>query len=219
VGRLVKAERGTGATIAYTISSYDPMGRIKKQWQATPYNVCCSSWLLTNTYDLAGDMLSYTNGLGYTFTQSFNTDVRLTQLTSSLVDGQHPGTLFSNGHYNALGQLVSATLGNGIAETRTYNNRGRLLTIGAGSAYSLSAMTYAGNGNVLSANDVKNGNWSYGYDDFNRLVSASGPGSYSWAYDRYGNRWQQNGAWNCSVTFSAGNNRIDSGPTMRRVTC
>jgi len=39
---------------------------------------------------------------------------------------------------------------------------------------------YSGNGNVLSSQDSVNGNWTYTYDDFNRLVSAhasSGPQS------------------------------------------
>jgi RHS repeat-associated protein len=59
--------------------------------------------------------------------------------------------------------------------------------------YSL-AMSYAGNNNVVGANDSVNGNNSYVYDDLNRLASASGTrGSFTWTYDRYGNRWQQNG--------------------------
>jgi RHS repeat-associated protein len=49
-------------------------------------------------------------------------------------------------------------------------------------------------GDVTSANDSVNGNWTYGYDDFNRLVAASEPSaprtpSYSYGYDRFGNRW------------------------------
>jgi YD repeat-containing protein len=54
---------------------------------------------------------------------------------------------------------------------------------------------YAGDGNVLTGNDSVNGNWTYAYDDFNRLVSSnknSGQQTFAYAYDRYGNRWQQN---------------------------
>jgi RHS repeat-associated protein len=39
-----------------------------------------------------------------------------------------------------------------------------------------------------------NGNWTYGHDAFNRLISSnqnSGTTTYSYAYDRFGNRWNQ----------------------------
>lgn len=53
----------------------------------------------------------------------------------------------------------------------------------------------------MSSNDAINGSWVYTYDDFNRLATSSvtgayqndlGPASYSYVYDRFGNRWQQN---------------------------
>jgi YD repeat-containing protein len=58
--------------------------------------------------------------------------------------------------------------------------------------------------------------WSYSYDDFNRLSAANqsdnlaGPAAYSYAYDRFGNRWQQNGPSSMMLTFSGNNNRIDA---------
>src|SRR5262249_28781343 len=43
-----------------------------------------------------------------------------------------------------------------------------------------------------------------------RLASSSKTGaSYTYAYDRYGNRWQQNGPNSSILTFSSGNNRAD----------
>ncbi len=59
--------------------------------------------------------------------------------------------------------------------------------------YSFS-LGYAPNSNVLTANDNVNGNWTYGYDDFNRLVRADPSGQtywYTYEYDRFGNRWHQ----------------------------
>src|SRR5579862_6909662 len=41
----------------------------------------------------------------------------------------------------------------------------------SGPAYTLSA-GYAGNGDVLGANDSVNGNWTYTYDPMNRLVTS-----------------------------------------------
>lgn len=58
--------------------------------------------------------------------------------------------------------------------------------------------------------------WGYSYDDFNRLSAANesdnitGQANYSYAYDRFGNRWQQNGPSSMMLSFSGNNNRIDA---------
>jgi RHS repeat-associated protein len=54
---------------------------------------------------------------------------------------------------------------------------------------------YAPNGNVLTAQDSINGSWTYAYDRFNRLATAANSNpqqGFGYAYDQYGNRWQQN---------------------------
>jgi RHS repeat-associated protein len=56
---------------------------------------------------------------------------------------------------------------------------------------------YMANGNVQNLNDSVMGNWTYNYDDLNRLISgtaASGPysgDSGCWSYDSFGNRTNQ----------------------------
>ena len=174
---------------------------------------------ITYTYNKAGDMLSSTNGVGVTLSYAPDVAGRLTTLTSSLSDSQHPSPLFSSGSYNPAGSLLSATLGNGIAETRAYDSRLRLGSITAGSVYNLTIPStggYAPNNEILAANDSVNGNWVYTYDDFNRLSTAvaSNRGlGCSWDYDRYGNRWHQNTYNGTCVTptasFLGANNRID----------
>lgn len=84
------------------------------------------------------------------------------------------------------------------------------------------SVSYAPNGDVLSANDNVNGNWVYAYDGFNRLTCSnlssngscssptSGSVTYTYAYDRYGNRWQQNGPSTMLLTFNNSQNRMDS---------
>ncbi len=83
---------------------------------------------------------------------------------------------------------------------------GSSLTGGASSANGTGAynfiLTHDPVGNVIAANDTTNGNWSYGhYDPLNRLVSSSctshcpdgaNTQGFSYVYDRYGNRQQQN---------------------------
>ena len=69
------------------------------------------------------------------------------------------------------------------------------------------SLGHAPNGQITSANDSVNGNWSYTYDEFNRLRTASEAGanstilsSLSWDYDRYGNRWHQNNTGGTGLT-------------------
>jgi RHS repeat-associated protein len=213
VGRLVEARNqyaGTTGSGTDTVNSYDAMGRVIRQWQQTP-DLAPGGDFLYYTYDLAGDLASSTNGVGVTFNNTVNGAVRLTTMTSSLVDSNHPGTLFSAAHYNAAGSLLSGSLGTVISETRTYDPRLRLASIADGSNYSLtipSSGGYAPNSDILSANDSVNGNWTYSYDDFNRLSGSnqnSGQAVYSYVYDRFGNRWQQNGPHTFLATFTGNN--------------
>ncbi|HET7108059.1 MAG TPA: RHS repeat-associated core domain-containing protein [Candidatus Acidoferrum sp.] len=213
VGRLSSACM-TSACNVMEAFSYDPMGRVAFEHQCTPANCSgASNWLTTYGYDLAGDMTSSTNGAGVTLTYSANTAQRLMQLTSSLSDANHPGTLLQNAHYGAFG-MVSEQLGSGINDSIGYAPRGWLQSLsstsGGTTRYSF-GLTFAPNGNVLTGNDSVNGNWTYTYDDFNRLLTANATSqAYSYVYDRFGNRWQQNGPHAKSLSFDA-NNRIPSG--------
>lgn len=91
----------------------------------------------------------------------------------------------------------------------------------AGSVYSLS-LGYAPNGDVTSTNDSVNGNWTYSYDDFNRLMGSSctshcpdgqNTQAFSYSYDRFANRWKQTvtagSGGTSSLTFTGGNNHMD----------
>jgi RHS repeat-associated protein len=97
------------------------------------------------------------------------------------------------------------------------------LTVGpSGSAsYSFAITSFAADGDILGANDSVNGNWVYAYDQFNRLVCANlsngtcasptnGTATYTYNYDRFGNRWHQNGTNSSSVSFTGNNNRMDT---------
>lgn len=81
--------------------------------------------------------------------------------------------------------------------------------------YSLS-LGYAPDSDVTSAIDSANGSWTYSYDCFNRISGSnknSGAQSFTYPYDRYGNRWQQNltagSGPSLTVSFSGANNRVD----------
>jgi len=190
IGRL--SSESAGSTTGQ-IFGYDAMGRPLINWQCTPRVCGTNAYLLSYGYDLAGDMTSASNGAGVTFGYSYNTAARIAGMTSTFVDSQHPGTLLSNVRYNQFGP-VSDTLGNGLNETMGYSARGIPQSYSS-TPYSF-GLGLAANGTITSGNDTANGNWSYGYDQFNRLVSSSkttAPAQgFSYVYDRNGNRLQQN---------------------------
>ena len=219
-GRLV-ATRVNNATTGALIAgegfiTYDPMGRV--QWRLQ--NGQGSEYDLNYTYDFLGNVRTATNGAGVTLSSTYNTAAELSGVTSSLNDTNHPGTLFEGPQYNALGQVTTDNLGF-LNEHYGYTNRGWLYSYWAcmvpGVSCSNSQMAYTFNmqtgnnqqplgfapdGNIQVANDWINGNWTYTYDDFNRLSTSycgtNCPGAqsalgFNYLYDRFGNRWQQNG--------------------------
>jgi RHS repeat-associated protein len=236
VGRLVESyTSNTG-----TFESYDPIGRVANEWQCTPQNCGSSYFPLIYGYDLIGDLTSSTNGFGVTISNSYNQVGELTTVASSLSDTtSHPGTLFSGGRYGPNGQLTGVTVWGGtpnplnlnshwMTELRVYNSRLRLTTLRDNAAYEPRnripieydlTVSYAPNGDVLSSTDTMNGSWTFTYDDFNRLASATDTTSssaYTDIYDRYGNRWDQYLGGLCTagtsfcVTFDA-NNHVNNG--------
>ena len=194
VGRLVEARNqfsGTTGSGTSTVNSYDAMGRIIRQWQQTP-PIAPGGNFLYYSYDLAGDMTSYTNGAGVTITQPFSGAGSLIGVTSTLSDANHPGTLLSNVHYNALGEMSLATLGNGAVETLGYAPRGwqQSLTVTS------EATGTPGNGTVTINGSEKS--WTLPNTPGWGSVSISGL-EYQWEYcgDPYwdGYEWDQDCYW------------------------
>ena len=208
IGRK-SSESTAGSLQTGSVFSYDKMGRVADNSQCTPQNCGTGVFAIQYTqYDLLGNLLSATNAAGVTFTYTYNEASHLTSISTNFVDATHPGTLLSQGSYNAPGSLKTVLLGNGLTETRNYNSRLWLTSLTAGTVYSLNMASYAPNGDVLAANDSVNGNWTYSYDPFNRVVGSNqnnGQAVYSYVYDRFGNRWQQNGPYSMQLTFTGNN--------------
>jgi len=122
----------------------------------------------------------------------------------------------TGGAYTDFSLSASATSSDGFSPSSfSLAPSGSTMTGGTGSVvYSVSVL-YEPDGDVMSDDDLTNGNWSYTYDDFNRLntaVSNTGLGC-SETYDRYGNRLQQNtyegSCFTPQYTSSGNNNHID----------
>jgi RHS repeat-associated protein len=205
IGRLdVSSVPGWASCIGY-----DSMGRLADKDMYDPKS---NLYYLDYTYDLLGDITSQTAGYG-SATYTYNTAGRPITVTSSYSDPNNPATVFSAAHYNAFGGLTSDTLGNGETETYSYVPKLTRLQsytakLNTATIYNFNIGTFASNGDILAANDSANGNWTYAYDPFNRLVGANkniGQVVYNYVYDRFGNRWQQNGPQTFIATFTGNN--------------
>ncbi len=109
------------------------MGRITQEKQCA-LSICTSSTPpgIAYNYDLAGNVVNYTNGLAGTsgeisFANQFDAAGRLLTLTSSWDDLTHPGLLWSAQTYGAVG-LTNANLGNHLNLQKTYDPRLRVST-------------------------------------------------------------------------------------------
>jgi RHS repeat-associated protein len=199
IGRL----RYTSRNSTGSVYNYDAMGRVATELQCIDYP-CNWNSDFTYTYDLLGDMTTYTTKTAQwtnppvnsiTFNQSFDSAGRVTQLTSSWVDGQHPGTLATadpSVGYFPNGALRKVALGNNLIETAAYNNRLQPCRINVNTSPSSLSVCggYAPSGTVLDFTygfnlaTSDNGNvasWSatgqqtftrsFTYDSLNRIAS------------------------------------------------
>lgn len=148
---------------AMTVHSYDKMGRTQDLWECTPYNCSSASiWNVHYNYDLAGDTVSWKNANVDTFTHTISNARRITQITSSVNDSTHPGTLAQNIKYaphGVMAQLQNGCVGTGCTqteETYDYNNRLQTTRIQLGTAATPNANSclvynyYSGVGNPTS---------------------------------------------------------------------
>jgi YD repeat-containing protein len=134
----------TGVLTRRSILLYDSMGRIQSEQQCTPSNCATGTpYAPAYTYDLAGNVQTFTNGITSTptvntlsFVNAFDAAGRLLTLTSNWSDATHPSALFSaqtkqsppcgsslSSPYAPFGGLANATFGNGLSLNRSYDNR------------------------------------------------------------------------------------------------
>ena len=116
--------------------------------------------------------------------------------------------LLSDVAYRADGALTASQHGNGIAETRTYDQQGRLAQQTIGTADSV-VLTYDANSNVLSR-DTQTNTHTHGYDVLNRLATETNDGAtLDYTYDPNGNRLTtDDGAQATEYAYGAGNNQL-----------
>ncbi len=126
-GQLSHTSSAGGTAI--TIHSYDAARHLRDLWQCTPFNCLSASiWNMHYTYNLAGDITSRSHPAGFTITNTVSNARRLTQVTSSLSDTTHPGTLatLTYAPQGSPKTIITGCAGGSCTqrqETYDYNNR------------------------------------------------------------------------------------------------
>jgi RHS repeat-associated protein len=192
-GRLSSA---SVAGVTNRTFGYGAVGRVVVDGQCTPQNCGTTNFVANYGYNYIGEPLSESDVQGaITWTNTYNPMGQLTQVYTNWLSPTQTGDIVSGVAYNALGQPTSDLLGNSVQETWTYNNNTTLASYNASyngsSLYSYTPTWFATE--LTGVSDSLNGNWSYSYDDFDRVHTANQTGgqSLSFAYDRWGNRWGQ----------------------------
>ncbi|WP_158789126.1 hypothetical protein [Granulicella sp. L46] len=143
---------GSGFYTMRSVTAYDSMGRLLNEQQSTFASQASGKvYAPAYTYDLAGDLLTSSDGTTpsptsvptamVTFTNNYDSAKHLVNVSSNWADGAtHPSPLFSapattnsppcvnsiTSPYTAFGALANATYGAGLTLTRAYDARLRL---------------------------------------------------------------------------------------------
>jgi RHS repeat-associated protein len=178
--------------IALESYQYDILGR----------PTLCSKTIAGQNYNTAyqyntdGTVASITYPSGRIIGLSEDAIGRLTQVANN------GAAILSVGSYNAAGDIVSETYGNGVAGTYSYNNQLQLASLGYTGSATILNLTYnyggaQDNGQIQSITDalVPSRSSNYLYDELGRLntaqtqdLTSANTWKLKYSYDRYGNR-------------------------------
>jgi RHS repeat-associated protein len=160
-------------------------------------------------YDRNDTLTSITYPSGRVVAYDLDAVGRVSSVRTTL-NGQSKA-LASNLDHLPYGGITGFMYGNGISRTQGFDLQYRMTSVQSGSAMS---RTYGhdANGNIIAISDLLDAsrNQGFGYDDINRLTSASGIyGQISYAYDFGGNRASvtRNGQYEY-YTYTYGTNRL-----------
>jgi YD repeat-containing protein len=142
------APPSSGILTRRSVLLYDPMGRIRNEQQCTPSTCTAGTpYAPSYTYDLAGNLLTATNGITttptvntLTLTNGYDAAGHLQTVMSNWnADPTHPSFLFSAqtaastpcakslpAAYTPFGTLANATFGNGLTLNRGFDTRARI---------------------------------------------------------------------------------------------
>lgn len=187
IGRLTTVKDAAG-TLSFT---YDERGN-----RLTAVRTTGSSTLTTSyTYDKASRVATITYPSRTSVTYTRDKMGRITQIGAQAAAGSAQ-TVVSAVTYAPFGPVTGMTYGNGVVETRTFDQDYRMTGLQSSGSSAVQNLTYSydGDNNVTSITDgvTAANKQTLGYDALDRLASASGGfGSLSYSYDASGNRTEE----------------------------
>lgn len=228
VGVLVGTTSGSGNSLTRMITNHDIMGNVTAMWECAP-SICGTTSQAGRTplqfsYDLAGHLTSSSDAASGNIVYGYSPAGEVTSITNqTYTDAGNAPNLVSNVVNTPFGP-ASYTLGNGLFAAKTYDSLGRLngswLCSGSSQPSCQGGTQIYGNtvGTVGTrvnglCDTVLNQCESHGYDEFSRLTSVSGSRSFSYIYDRFGNRTQQTASPSGpqpAYSFNIANNQINN---------
>ena len=219
-GHLTTSTGGAGE-----VFMYDAMGRPTTMIQCLPSHCGDGAYNRTTsvTYDWLGNELTASDGAWVTTTYTYSPANEVQSITSSAT----PPTLVSSIQNGPFGP-TTWTYGNGLKGVALYDPQGRHTgqwVCNGSTSYNCTGGSEIWGYWILnradrvieSCDDGIGPCANIGYDDLGRMTArnpVSGTqGQYTYGYDRYGNRWQQNavnGGATLLLSFDKTTNRINS---------
>ena len=234
VGRLTAASVGSLGANAWTVYGYDALGRVNLKSECLPIDCGNNHHDMRYRYDLAGELTFYDRGLdsdrnsglpnsGFYFggfTLSYDRAGNLSGVVGDTAGTNRATNILSNTVYFPDGQQYTAQLLGVFNDKYSVNSRqwytGEVITDTASNTLWQSSAARNNTGTVSATTDTAAGNWSYTYDNLNRLLTSAGPnGSTSYGIDDFGNKTQQTvtsgSAWPQLNHVNSNNAFTDSG--------
>jgi RHS repeat-associated protein len=232
IGRMTAAF--TGSTQTELVFSYDPLGRIKKQWDCPPSGIARGfCYVISALYDATGKITSLTYPDNRVVTSAYTAAGRFLKTDLASFNGTPVNynyytvpqtTSPTSWGYWPSGAMNRGTYGNGVIEITGFNNRLQVSSIidSLGST-TLFSKTYAyadgsghNNGNILTIADTLSGtrNQTFTYDSLNRIVTgaqADNAFNLTYSYDPWGNM-KESGTSNFQPLFDVNNRMTPSAP-------
>src|SRR5262249_55020655 len=149
-----------------------------------------------------GNLATVTLPSGQIVTYGYNSNNQVTSVTVGST------TVLSSVTYDPFGPVTGWTWGNSSTSSRTYDQDGRITALPSNPPYPFGS---ADASRITSYDNTSDSNWlwSYGYDDLDRLTSATRTAeSFAWTYDANGNRLTQASGSTDTYTIASTSNRL-----------
>jgi RHS repeat-associated protein len=184
--------------------SYDTQGRITGKGQT----VGGTTLAIGYGYNAAGQLSSTVLPSGSTVGFGYNANGQVTSLT---LNGST--TILSSITYDPFGPITGWTWGNSTTASRAFDTDGKITQVDNASGASLKNYAYDDAFRITGISDAADStlSWTYGYDNLDRLNSASKTGiTQGWTYDANGNRLTETGSTPSTYTNASISNRVSS---------